>query len=579
MWLTMFMVQNMATMQILLPRRDVLYKSAGLVMNYISEYKPADSVISVTVAIPMNADMCYLIPLKSMKKIPQCKDMTHLDDQAENQLLETKDHNKTTRQHRKRALLQIIPLAFGIVSSIFSVINSIQTTNIQAQTASITSTLENMKNSFNLQNSQIMDLSKGAIELAEDLYHTQAALNKTIALVNGHSTELKQHRLAMNTLMSMISLVKKELTSFTQTMETHLLHESIDDILSNKLNLRFIHPYDLPRVIKTILKRANVKVDETDDKLPTIELVNRLLLKQEVTFVSTTNKNDQGIIGHLLFTSFIASTSEEQHPFTTYQLIPIPFNYGEYRAKLAQVPHMISISRKTMELIQWSKEESDNCRLKIAPSCRETPPIRTNWEETCLFQILTDSTLTLCRTEHEIEPIFVQKIGQQWAISTINETKCHKVTKNEPKQHLITTNNQITIPPIALITLDEATSLSCDHFYLPSSTNTTDEFISIIENKTIKNEVSRLVNLYQMVSNNTQWEKLPYIPSHLKHIIDHLITKSTTINKAIISWEHRWIPSTVMTLAIMMIILIVICAYLIRDLKKKTKKRIALPSI
>jgi hypothetical protein len=323
----------------------------------------------------------------------------------------------------------------------------------------VKSTLEAMKHSLNSQNSQIMDLSQGVTELAEELHHTQSALNNTIALVNGHSRELKQSRTAMRTLISIILLLKKEFNSFTQTTETHFLHDSIEDILANRLNLRFIHPYDLPRVLK-VMEKANVKLDDIDDRLSAIQLVNRLILKQEVTFMSNNNENKGNIIVHLLFTSFIASASNDQRSFATYQLTPIPFNYEEYRAKLAQVPHMISISLETIELIQWTKEESEHCKLKVVSSCRQTPPIRRQWGETCLFQILTDSTLTLCRIEHEAESIFVQRIGQQWAISTMNETKCHRVTQNEPKQYMITVNNQLTIPPIVLIALDEAAAIT-----------------------------------------------------------------------------------------------------------------------
>ncbi|CAF4293291.1 unnamed protein product, partial [Rotaria magnacalcarata] len=91
-------------------------------------------------------------------------------------------------------------------------------------------------------------------------------------------------------------------------------------------------------------------------------------------------------------------------------------------------------------------------------SYRETPPINKNWQQTCLFEILTDSNLTLCRIEHELEPIFIQRVGQQWAISTINETKCHRVTQLEQGEHAITTNNELTIPPIAFIAIDKSTA-------------------------------------------------------------------------------------------------------------------------
>jgi hypothetical protein len=161
----------------------------------------------------------------------------------------------------------------------------------------------------------------------------------------------------------------------------------------------------------------------------------------------------------------------------------------------------------------------------------------------------------------------------------MNETKCHRVKQNEPKQHMIAMNNQLTILPIALVALDEATALSCDHFYLPSSTSTTNEFIAIIENKTIIRNASRLINLYRSMNNNTQWKKPPYIPSHFKHILDHLITKSTTLGNSSTSLTYQLIPSSIVTIAIVTIILAIICIYLLQEVKKKTLKKISMPPI
>ena len=88
----------------------------------------------------------------------------------------------------------------------------------------------------------------------EELIHTQTALNNTIAMANGHAKVLKRQRIVVNTVMSMMMLLRKKLTSVTQAVETHFMHEFIEGIMSNKLNLRFIHHYDLPRVIEAITK-------------------------------------------------------------------------------------------------------------------------------------------------------------------------------------------------------------------------------------------------------------------------------------------------------------------------------------
>ncbi|CAF3341633.1 unnamed protein product [Rotaria socialis] len=145
-------------------------------------------------------------------------------------------------------------------------------------------------------------------------------------------------------------------------------------------------------------------------------------------------------------------------------------------------------------------------------SCRETLPINKNWQQTRLFEILTNSNLTLCRFEYELEPIFIQRVGQQWAISTRNETKCHRITQLEQGEHPITSNNELTIPPIAFITIDKSTAWSCENFFLPSITNGTNEFISITDNKKLHYDDLILIDLQKAMINDTLWEKIPYIP-------------------------------------------------------------------
>lgn len=472
-------VQSATTSRILLPKGNVLHKTSGLVMQYVSEYKPANNIASITVSIPMTRDICYLIPLKARRKIPQCnitseqeKD-SHGKETAETgaNLTETQASNHPTNGRNKRFVLDIISLALGTAATTLSTSNTIQIANLQKEVRAVTTSIEEMKTVYNRQNSQIIHLAEGQKESAEALHHTQTALNNTIAIVNEHSNELKQNRMGIKTLLSIVTFLKKELSSFTHAVETHFLHESIEDILANKLNLRLIHHYDLPRVLKIIAKRTNVQMDDSGDTLPMIELINRLLVHQRIDYLpgDINARSDRAVIGNLLFVSFFASASKDQQSFSTYQLLPIPFNHGNQRAKVAQLPQVIGISIQTFELIQWTKEESETCKFEVLSSCRETPPIRRQWEETCLFEILTDTNLTLCRVEYEPEPIFVHRIGQQWAISTRNETKCHRVTQAEQERHVITTNNQISIPPTALISVEKSTALSCDHFFCRAS--------------------------------------------------------------------------------------------------------------
>ena len=55
-----------------LPKTDIIHPKSGLVMQYLSEFRPANKIITFTVTIPMYSDMCYLVPNIAMGKIPQC---------------------------------------------------------------------------------------------------------------------------------------------------------------------------------------------------------------------------------------------------------------------------------------------------------------------------------------------------------------------------------------------------------------------------------------------------------------------------------------------------------------------------
>ncbi|CAF2775647.1 unnamed protein product [Rotaria sp. Silwood2] len=321
---------------------------------------------------------------------------------------------------------------------------------------------------------------------------------------------------------------------------------------------------------------------ETDDTLPIFELINRLLIQQRIDFIASNIKEstERSVIGHLLFTSFFASSNKNQQSFSTYELIPIPFNQGNQRLKLAQMPHTVSISGKTLELIQWTKEESSSCQFKLLSSCRETPAVHKNWQKTCLFEIVTDSNLTLCRIELEPEPIFIQRIGPQWAISTINETRCHRVPQLEHEQHAITTNNEITIPPISLITIDKSTTWSCDHFLLPGIANGTDKRITIIDDRKLNYDDSNLINLHQTMNNNTQWEKIPYIPGNIKNMIEYIITTTPTSIQSTTSFYQHGLSIAIGILGVTTITSIVLYLRLRNKVSKtSTTEMITMPPI
>ena len=57
-----------------IPKTDVVHTKSGLILHYITEYRPANKIITFSVSLPMYADMCFLIPKGAMGKIPDCED-------------------------------------------------------------------------------------------------------------------------------------------------------------------------------------------------------------------------------------------------------------------------------------------------------------------------------------------------------------------------------------------------------------------------------------------------------------------------------------------------------------------------
>ena len=61
-----------------IPKTNVVHTKSGLILHYLSEYRPANKIITFTVTIPMYSDMCYLILTIAMEKITECLDKEEL---------------------------------------------------------------------------------------------------------------------------------------------------------------------------------------------------------------------------------------------------------------------------------------------------------------------------------------------------------------------------------------------------------------------------------------------------------------------------------------------------------------------
>lgn len=251
------------------------------------------------------------------------------------------------------------------------------------------------------------------------------------------------------------------------------------------------------------------------------------------------------------------------------------------RVQIAQMPLIIGIDSTNQKFIRWSAMEAESCSFVTMTSCRETPAIRKESIDSCLIQILSDKPLTSCLIEPHPDPIFVQRLGVYWIISTNTSTQCHEVKMSETGNVQVGPITEINIPPVALITTKETTSLSCDHFFLPGQPIHIGQSISIIENTTIQSIDSQIYDLNIKLSNNTKWEKLLYIPSHIQTIIDYISqTESpTTITKHSTSHSPTQLYITIF-LAVAFCVTLAVMFFLTRKKNAKTNNlTITLPHL
>jgi hypothetical protein len=243
------------------------------------------------------------------------------------------------KQRNKRWIPAIIAIGTGIVSTVMSTVNLFQMGSLNAEMKGVKESLQALHLGTISNEAQILHLDEGQLKLARELGSTQIALNKTMELVNQHSDILRKHGEALRMVVAETIFLKTKLDNVTHALETHFIHQSIEDILSNKLNLLFVHHRDLPYVVTLVSQAMNLSMDVANTSIPMVEVITRLLVRQQIDFAPGKNGSTSesgGVIGKLIFTSYFAAPEQNQAPFSVYEVVPIPFNQGKRRVKLAK---------------------------------------------------------------------------------------------------------------------------------------------------------------------------------------------------------------------------------------------------
>ena len=307
-----------------IPKTDIVHTRSGLILHYLSQHQPSNKIVTFTVTIPMVKDMCYLIPTSSMKKIPLCErnniqKMTKKDGRnnlgkkyAKKWTIVNRPRTKQAKKRPKRFISEIISIGIGTAAMGISTANMIRISNLKNEVKALTNSLRNMDQSLEIHQAQMLHLQEGQLKLAEELNNTQIALNPTMEFVNERTTILRNHESVLKTITSMTIFLSNRLKSFVHAVEKYFIHPSTEDTLSSTLNLRFILHKDIPKLVEFITHAINVSFDESNISIPTVELITRLLVQQQIDFIltKTLEPTENGpLIGKLLFTSYFAAPS------------------------------------------------------------------------------------------------------------------------------------------------------------------------------------------------------------------------------------------------------------------------------
>jgi hypothetical protein len=595
-----------------IPKADILHTKSGLILQYLSEYHPANRIVTFTVTIPMYPDMCHLIPKGSMKKIPQCQpnSAVMLKHARESLTMEKYKPAFTKRsttvsssrfgttsstfppktmstvfgRQKRVAAAAVVFIGAGVLAGGTAIYNWFQNRNLKEQLKQMQDALQSMTSSAQSLQAQIFHLNDGELKVAHELNYTQLALNKTIALVNEHASLLKDHSDALRIAMTNTVFLSYRLASVVHATETHFIHTSMEDILANRLNLHFVHQKDLPSVIDKVSQSLNISFDDIDNSLPMVEVITRLLVRQQIEFIPNKSPNSTDsipVIGQLGITSFFAGPYPDQEPFSVYEAIPVPFNQDSRRLRLAQMPAYIGLAQKSQQVIRWSEEEAEACAFTLMTTCRSTPPTRNQSQDECLYQILTDSPLKACRTETYKDPLFLRRVGHHWAISTKKNITCHSVTTSDLDHHVIGSNEKITLPAMVIVTTADTKSLICDQFSLPGLPVSVATPIHLIYNESVNPIGKDFLDLQQTLANETHWAKLPYIPEDMQAVIDFIASTPKPITATYFQrFREHPVSLSTMVLVPMGITLSIILVYYIRMKKNSgTNITVALSSM
>ncbi|CAF2837436.1 unnamed protein product [Rotaria sp. Silwood2] len=300
------------------------------------------------------------------------------------------------------------------------------------------------------------------------------------------------------------------------------LYSAITQIYRNELTLSFLSPEDVYKVVYHVIKQGNLAFNSYPESLPIVQIITKLLVQQQINFIPSSHymtddpeeMDNPEEIDRLVITSYFAVPKQAQTPFYIYKLVTIPFCHTDEVIELAQIPRYWGIDLANNTTMEWHNREESGCDLQLMTSCPDNPPIRTISKDTCLDEIVENLPLSKCQTiPVPADKYFIRHLRDNlWITSSSKPIHCVKISRNKyfhATQQISSINEEIILPPIAIVNATEGYIIACPGFTLvgrPVTSNASSLVILHHNGSFIKN--ISVMNVHQYITENmTRFKK------------------------------------------------------------------------
>jgi len=505
---------NAFSHDVILKNSTIIHPETGLFLDYVGLYIPSETIIHTSAIFPMTAATCHFLPLSAAQNIPSCNI--------------TK--NNITKKKRAKRLVDVISLGVGSVALGMSISNSIQIENLQQQVAIVENSLSKLSESLEITGAHLAKVSSRQIELTEQLQVTQKALNDMIPILDSHAE-------AINT-------IKTSVETLNIRYQHSFLYLAITQIYRNELTLSFLSPADVHKLVYTIIKEGNLTLDSYPGSLPIVQIITRLLVRQQIDFVPRTeyminnldDYDDPNEIGRLVITSYFAVPTQKQSIFYTYKLMTIPFYHENETIELNNIPRYWAINPTDKTTMEWYNPEESGCDFRFMVSCRDTPPIFDLSIHSCLDQIMQMGTLTKCKISSvPAAKFFIRQLKNNfWITSAAESIQCMKIPRTQYHKdinHVWNINEKTIIPPLSVVNVTEGYVIACPGFTLIGNpVPTPNASLVILNGGGLLTKNISIVNVHQYITKNITLYKNNLVEQDRKLLLEFLSNRPKAIS-------------------------------------------------